>query len=162
VKLRTETCAPHAVEQQRFALGHCGQDHRELFDQPVQTVFRHGCSVPSLAAQGPAQGEFGVGKLGGAGVAPRLSSGALTPAKSEKLGQIAAHRNSSDPSVNNVGPVSDVEMFSSCHLRFYLERTIEICENSYVGFNHHIATRPQPDHQGVIQCSFDKPPGGSP
>jgi hypothetical protein len=61
-----------------------------------------------------------------------------------KLGQIGAPRNSSDPSVNNVGPVSDVEMFSSCHLGFYLESTVEICENSYVGFNHHTATQSQP------------------
>lgn len=62
----------------------------------------------------------------------------------KNLGQTAAPRNSSDPSVNNVGPVSDVEMFSSCHLGFYLERTVEICENSYVGFNNHTATQSQP------------------
>jgi hypothetical protein len=61
-----------------------------------------------------------------------------------KLRQIGAPRNSGDPSVNNVGPVSDVEMFSSCHQGFSLERPVEICENSYVGFNHHTATQSQP------------------
>jgi hypothetical protein len=56
--------------------------------------------------------------------------------------------------VNNVGPVSDVEMFSSCHLGFYLESTVEICENSYVGFNHHTATQSQPPTIKEYSMSF--------
>ena len=64
--------------------------------------------------------------------------------RKKKLWQYEAPRNSGDPSVNNSGPVSDVEMFSSCHLGFYLESPVEICENSYVGFNHHTATQSQP------------------